>query len=129
MQAVNDHASSLGVGPVCDVLSVSRASYYRKMKPKTEGPAKPRPAPARSLSDNERSLILAELHSPRFVDKAPGEIAATLLDEGVYHCSVRTMYRILDGMKEVRERRNQLRHPTYKKPELLATAPSSACLR
>ena len=124
MQAVQDNASSLGVRPVCDVLGVSSASYYRELKPKIEGPAKPRPAPARSLSDDERQDVLNELHSRRFVDKAPGEIAATLLDEGVYHCSVRTMYRILDGAKEVRERRNQLRHPPYKKPELLATAPN-----
>jgi putative transposase len=64
------------------------------------------------------------LHSERFVDKAPGEVVATLLDEGVYHCSERTMYRILKGNDEVRERRNQLRHPEYKKPELLATGPN-----
>ena len=59
-----------------------------------------------------------------FVDKAPGEIVAALLDDGVYLCSTRTMYRILDGENEVRERRNQLRHPDYKKPELLGTEPN-----
>ena len=124
MQAVKKNASMLGVRPVCLALDVSRASYYRGLKPKTEGPAKPRPAPARTLSGDERRNVLDVLHSPTFVDKAPGEIVATLLDDGVYHCSVRTMYRILDGEKEVRERRNQLRHPQYKKPELLATAPN-----
>jgi putative transposase len=60
----------------------------------------------------------------RFVDKAPTEVYATLLDEGTYHCSVRTMYRILAEAGEVRERRNQARHPKYQAPELLATAPN-----
>ena len=124
MQAVKYHASSLGVRPICDALGVSRASYYRELKPRVEGPARPHPAPARSLSNDERQQVLNVLRSERFVDKAPGEIAATLLDEGIYHCSVRTMYRILNDVKEVRERRNQLRHPQYKKPELLATAPN-----
>ena len=67
--------------------------------------------------------VLDLLHSPRFVDKAPAAVYATLLDEGTYHCSIRTMYRILHDAREVRERRNQLRHPKYKKPELLATGP------
>ena len=124
MQTVKDHAPELGTLPVCDALGVSRASYYRGLKPKTFGPAKPRPAPARTLSGGERSQILDLLHAPSFVDKAPGEIVATLLDDGVYHCSTRTMYRILESENEVRERRNQRRHPQYKKPELLATGPN-----
>jgi putative transposase len=64
------------------------------------------------------------LHSERFVDKAPAEVWATLLDEGTYQCSIRTMYRILSAHGEVRERRNQLRHPNYRKPELLAEGPN-----
>ena len=68
--------------------------------------------------------MLATLNEERFVDKAPAEIHATLLDEEVYLCSVRTMYRILDDAGEVRERRDQLRHPNYSKPELLATRPN-----
>ena len=64
------------------------------------------------------------LHAPRFADQAPAEIYATLLDEGVYHCSIRTMYRILDQNGEIRERRRQLRHPVYQKPELLAEKPN-----
>ena len=67
--------------------------------------------------------MLTELHSERFVDKSPAEVHACLLDEGTYRCSVRKMYRILSQENEIRERRNQLRHPTYQKPELLATAP------
>jgi putative transposase len=68
--------------------------------------------------------VVDTLHSQRFVDKAPHEIYATLLDEGYYLCSIRTMYRILDQHGEVKERRNQLSHPTYQKPELLATGPN-----
>lgn len=64
------------------------------------------------------------LNEDRFVDKAPAEIYASLLDEGRYLCSIRTMYRILKENQQVKERRNLLRHPEYKKPELLATAPN-----
>jgi putative transposase len=68
--------------------------------------------------------VLDVLHAERFVDQAPPEIYATLLEEGMYLCSVRTMYRILEANGEARERRDQLRHPSYAKPELLATAPN-----
>jgi putative transposase len=68
--------------------------------------------------------MLDLLRTPRFVDLAPAEIYATLLDEGVYLCSIRTMYRILAENGEIRERRDQLRHPVYQKPELLAEAPN-----
>jgi transposase InsO family protein len=76
------------------------------------------------LSAAERQTVLELLREPRFVDLAPAEVYATLLDQGIYHCSIRTMYRILDENNEVRERRNQLRHPEYKKPELLAEGPN-----
>jgi putative transposase len=76
------------------------------------------------LQPVERQAVLDELHSERFVDKAPGEVVATLLDEGRYLCSERTMYRALASDGEVRERRNQLRHPKYAKPELLAKGPN-----
>jgi putative transposase len=76
------------------------------------------------LSEAERERILHVLHEDRFVDKAPPEVYAALLDDGVYLCSIRTMYRILHEHGEVKERRNILRHPQYKKPELLATAPN-----
>jgi len=78
----------------------------------------------RALSSGEQENVLEILRSERFVDKAPCEIYATLLDEGKFYCSIRTMYRILKERNEVRERRDQLRHPAYKKPELLATAPN-----
>jgi putative transposase len=77
-----------------------------------------------ALSPEEKQGVLAVLNSTRFLDQAPREIYATLLDEAVYLCSVRTMYRILKSQNEVRERRDQLRHPNYQKPELLATGPN-----
>ena len=83
-----------------------------------------RPSPRRALSSDERQGVLDVLHSDRFVDKAPQEVYATLLDEGSYQCSISTMYRILEENQEVKERRNQLTHPVYQKPELLAMAPN-----
>jgi putative transposase len=84
----------------------------------------PRPRPPRALSPGEETDILAALHLERFVDRAPASIVATLLDEGTFLCSVRTMYRLLARHGEVRERRDQLRHPAYAVPELLATGPN-----
>jgi putative transposase len=108
----------------CRALGVARATFYRSQQPKKEAAAKARPQSHRALSAAERTEILENLHAPRFADKAPAEVYATLLDEGTYLCSIRTMYRILDDAKEIRERRNQLRHPQYQKPELLATGPN-----
>ena len=116
-------AQQVGVRPACDALSVSRATYYRRQAP-TSGQQQPRPTPARALTSEERDAVLEHLCSERFVDRAPGEVVATLLDEGQYLCSERTMYRILADNKSLRERRNQLRHPKYEKPELVATAPN-----
>ncbi len=104
-------------------LGVPRATYYRRRSPRP--PAPPRPAPPRALSTAECERVLATLHDERYVDLAPAAIFAKLLDdEGKYLCSTRTMYRVLAGAAEVRERRNQRVHPEYKKPELLATAPN-----
>jgi putative transposase len=72
----------------------------------------------------ERVAVLHTLHEPQFVDLAPAEVYATLLDEGRYLCSERTMYRLLATHDEVRERRNQLRHPRYAAPELLGCRPN-----
>ena len=77
-----------------------------------------------ALTEPQQKTVLDVLHAPRFADQAPAEIYATLLDEGVYHCSIRTMYRILDHNNEIRERRRQLRHPVYQKPQLLAERPN-----
>ena len=78
----------------------------------------------RALDPSEKAEVRALLNSERFADQAPREVYAILLDEGQYLCSWRTMYRILDENQEVRERRNQLQHPQYTKPELLATQPN-----
>ncbi len=122
MQLVTSHAPEFGVASACRALDVSRATYYRSRRPTPVVPIT-RIVP-RKLAPVERQAVQDVLHSPRFVDLAPAEIHATLLDEGSYLCSVRTMYRILDENREVRERRNQLRHPNYTAPELLATGPN-----
>lgn len=125
MYAVEALAPDVGVKTACRALSVSRAGLYRRraidMVPRV---FRKRPAPPRALSELEKQDVLDTLHSERFQDKAPHEVYATLLDEERYLCSIRTMYRILEENAEVRERRNQLRHPNYTKPELLATGPN-----
>lgn len=122
MNAAMALSQDVGVAPACASLGVARATYYRRLQ--SRRPPRARPRPARSLSEAERQDVLDLLHSERFVDVAPAQVHATLLDEEKYFCSVRTMYRILDSAKEVRERRDQLRHPKYAKPELLATGPN-----
>jgi len=126
MAAVEQLAAEIGVQRACRTLGLSRASLYRARRQATAGPAPARrraPGPL-ALSAEERQQVLAVLHSERFVDSAPSQVYATLLDEGIYLCSERTLYRILQSAGEVRERRDQLRHPQYQKPELLATGPN-----
>jgi putative transposase len=123
VSALLELAPHVGLKPACEALGVPRASIYR-CRQRALRRRVPRPKPSRALSAVERQRVLAVLHQERFVDKAPAEIAAILLDEGVYHCSVRTMYRVLHDNREVRERRNQRRHPTYVRPEHLATGPN-----
>jgi len=124
MKAAEELAQLVGTAPACKSLGVSRATFYRRKNVSTASKKdSPRRSP-RALRDEETRTVLDTLHAERFVDKAPAEVYATLLDEGTYFCSIRTMYRILDAHSEVRERRNQLRHPEYQKPELLATAPN-----
>ena len=115
----------IGTRPACRALGASVATIYRRRKPPEPRAPKPRPTPARALSGAERQAVLDVLHSERFVDVSPEETYATLLDEGAYLCSPRTMYRILAAHHGgVRERRNQLTHPAYEKPELLAERPN-----
>ena len=126
MGAAEGLAGDVGVSVACRALGVTRSTLYRYRKRHRRPPRalRLRPTPARALSDTERQQVLALLHSERFVDRAPAEVHATLLDEGRYLCSERTMYRVLASAREVRERRNQLRHPRYVKPQLLATGPN-----
>jgi len=110
----------------CAALEVSRASVHRH-RVALSAPsraAKPRHPVARALPESERDQVLAHLRTPRFADQTPTEVFATLLDEDVYLCSIRTMYRILAAHGEVAERRRQRRHPVYQKPELLAEGPN-----
>jgi len=123
MQTVTDLGPKLGVRPLCRALDLPTSTYYRRRRPVLLGPAPRRRVP-RSLAPTERTHVLDVLHQPRFVDLAPAQVYATLLDEGTYHCSERTMYRVLADRAEVRERRAQRRHPIYTAPELLATAPN-----
>ena len=123
LSAARGLAGHVGVSAACEALGVARATFYRRRRPKT-GQRQPRPAPARALSEAERTEVFEVLCSPRFADRAPAEVYATLLDEGVYLCSERTMYRILAGNKAVRERRAQRSHPNHPKPEVVARAPN-----
>ena len=108
MSAAAELAVDIGVKPACEALGVSRATFYRLRKP-VEKRQQPRPTPSRALTADERLEVLAALDSERFVDRAPAEVVATLLDEGTYLCSERTMYRLLASRAEVKERRDQRR--------------------
>jgi putative transposase len=121
MAAVTQLTPTVGVTAACAVLGIPRASFYRQP---VYGPAPARSSPARALSQRERQTVRDLLNSPRFVDCSPAAIQATLLDEGQYLCSTRTMYRLLEQDGATRERRDQLTHPPYQKPELLATGPN-----
>lgn len=115
-------AETVGVKAACSALNVSRSRVYRARQPASL--SEPHPTPARALSEAERAEVRQTLNSERFAECAPRQVYAALLDEGHYLCSWRTMYRILAANDEVRERRDQLRHPVYQKPELLATTPN-----
>ena len=117
-------APEIGMAPACRALGVSRATAYRHRDPKPRAQRPPRPKSPLALSGEERSAVLAQLHSERFTDDSPAQVYASLLDEGTYLASERTMYRLLAAAGESRERRAQLRHPIYVKPELLATGPN-----
>ena len=114
MEASEKFSAELGTAPACRAFGVPRATLYRRRQRSRTIP------PVRKCSHR----ALSELHGERFVDQAPAQVWASLLDENIYLCSIRTMYRILEANQEVRERRNQLRHLHYEKPELLAPRPN-----
>jgi putative transposase len=125
MMAATKLSPVVGLVAACIALGVARATLYRRRRPAASTALVPhRPPSPRALQPAEQQTVLTALHAPRFVDQAPREVYATLLDEGTYLCSVRTMYRLLLAHGELRERRDQLRHPHYTKPELLATRPN-----
>jgi len=122
MAAVDQLRPLVGVKPACLAFAVPRASWYRRHRrrlfPRPKGG--PRFSP-RALTEGERQTVLSSLHEERFQDSSPAQVYAALLDEGRFYCSIRTMYRLLEARGESRERRDQLTHPAYQKPELLAT--------
>ncbi len=123
-QTVEQLTPIVGTRPACRALGAAAATIYRRRRPPESRPRRPRPTPARALSDGEREVVLELLHCERFVDCSPAQVWATLLDEGRYLASERTMYRLLAARGEVRERRDQLTHPGYQRPELLAERPN-----
>lgn len=125
MELTSQLSTEVGLSAACQSLHVARATFYRRQQPPPAVKAiKPQRRSTRALTEAERAETLALLRSPQFVDRAPAAVHATLLDQGRYLCSPRTMYRLLAAEGEVRERRNQLIHPHYQRPELLATAPN-----
>jgi len=126
MQAVRNTIGSATTKAACEAFGVPRASWYRRERhAPVYGPKeRRRHLSRRTLTPTERADVLEIMNSPRFVDQAPAQIVATLLDEDQYYCSERSMYRILNDNNQVRERREQLRHPIYQRPELLATKPN-----
>ena len=123
MTALTDLRTQIGTAKACEALDVPRSSFYRRLRP--EAVPKTPPSPPLALSPRERQDVIDLLHSERFLDDAPRQVYAALLDEGQYYCSIRTMYRILQAEHgDVKERRRQVRRPVYEKPELLASKPN-----
>jgi putative transposase len=121
MKVVEEVRSTFGVAPACEAVGLSRATWYRRLKPH---PSPQSRRSGRELAPEEQQNMIDLLHEDRFVDLPPIEVHHLLLKEGRFICSVRTMYRILKRNQEVRERRALRRHPTYQKPELLAERPN-----
>jgi len=122
MAAVDQLSPLVGMKPACQALAVPRASWYRRRSRRLcPPPVAAQRHSARALSEAEQQAVLTCLHEERFQDCSPAQVYAALLDEGQFHCSIRTMYRLLETRGESRERRDQLTHPPYQKPELLAT--------
>ena len=129
MDGVNLLEAGIGLTRACRVMNVDRSAVYRERAAarRLSGPRRSpavRCRPPLAFSDVERQRVLDTLNSDRFADSSPRQTYAALLDEGAYIGSVRTMYRLLADCAPVRERRNQLTHPPYAKPELLATQPN-----
>jgi putative transposase len=125
MSLIEEHRRQIATLSLCGALEIPRASFYRQQAKKdSTAPGVPRTRPEHALSDAEQQTVLATLHAPRFVDLAPPQVYAQLLEEGQYLCSIRTMYRLLAANDEVRERRAVVSRVVYSKPELLAIKPN-----
>jgi len=117
---VDDLAAVTSIKQACGLLGASRATRYRRRRPPGAGPPALRPAPSNALTEAERQRVLTVLRSDEYCDLAPAQVWARLLDDGIYLCSISTMYRLLAIAGENRERRRQRTHPAKKKPELIA---------
>jgi putative transposase len=127
MNLIQQHREDTPVLPLCEALGLPRATLYRRARKVSSGlpsSRSVRPPAALALSVPQRQEVLDLLHNERFQDLPPTQVYPTLLDEGRYLCSVRTMYRLLAQQNEIRDRRPVASHPVYAKPELLATAPN-----
>jgi putative transposase len=126
MEAARELAPEVGVATSCRSLGVARATFYRSREKTPEAvPDRTKPRSPRALSEPERGEVLSVLHEPELVDRSPAAVYAWLLDERqTYLCSIRTMYRILASNGEVRERRDQRRHPRHPVPRLVASRPN-----
>nr|WP_279591849.1 IS3 family transposase [Streptomyces sp. 846.5] len=113
----------LNTTAACRLTGRSRATHYRRLHPPTPRERAPRPSPASALSTTERQAVLDLLNRPQYADLAPAQVWARELDEGRYHCSERTMYRILEAAGQSGERRRLASHPAKTVPQLRATAP------
>ncbi len=114
----------VGARRACGLAGRNRATHYRHAKGPTHGPPAPRPAPPNKLTDDEVEVLLGVMTSPEFVDRAPAQVWAILLDKGTYLASISTMYRLLRAQDMIRERRRQATHPTRVRPELVAREPN-----
>jgi putative transposase len=122
VKLVDEHVGELTVMEACASVDLARANYYRVKSAKETPKAKRRSH--RRLSEAECERVLEVLVSDGYCDKSVRQVWAELIDAGIYYCSVRTMYRVLAKKAAARERRDQLRHPEYTRPELLATGPN-----
>ena len=120
----DDLAALTSAKQACALLGASRATIYRRRRRPVAGPPAPRPSPPNKLTEQERQRVLTVLRSPEYCDLAPAQVWARLLDDGVYLCSISTMYRLLAIAGENRERRRQRTHPARQKPELIARRPN-----
>ena len=121
MPLVQEHRGPLSVAQACQALGLPPSTYHRWEQPPRAPTVRTSP---RALAPQERQQVLAVLHAPRFVDRTPAHVVATLLDEQTYYCSERTMYRILAADSPTKERRNQAQRRRYARPQLCATGPN-----
>ena len=105
MAAMDQLSPMVGTKQACQALAVPRASWYRRRRRRLSPPSgAAQRHSTRALSESEQSTVLACLHEERFQDCSPAQVYAALLDQGRYHCSIRTMYRLLEAGGQSRER-------------------------